>query len=67
MLQIKTSTNQVGCAEQMSRLSPKTATSTTMGDRLIVRVPRHQAVFDRRDADHKNNNRKDNARQSFSD
>lgn len=38
-----------------------------MGDRLIVRVPWHQAVFDRWDADHKNNNRKDNARQSFAD
>lgn len=60
-LQTNASTNQpmVMVKEQMSPLSITTKTLTTMADKLILRVCRHQALSDKRDATHKDNGLKD--------
>lgn len=48
-----------GCLERMSCPSWTTTKSTTMADQLFICVSQHRALFDKRDANYKHDNLKD--------
>lgn len=60
-LQKGTSSNHSGWLEQMPSPSP-TKTSITIADKLIMGVSQSQVLFDKQEANYKNNDIKDNKR-----